>query len=645
MEEGALLDAIETNNLHVLIDYHIKFDKLEYNPLIQAVIYKSWDVAEYIISQTDKYTNSIDSNGHTAFMYALKEKKYDFAIMLLDNGFNNFSQRNYQGKLALDFIKDEDNITHEILSRMLPRISNKKEKENKFKFYDVSELNLKSLGKSGSYGSVYYDTKGDNVVKISNGNDSFQSFFHEAMILRMINIVNPDLVVTLRGIGIKINEVSLILEGLSYSLENIFKVYSKIDIASKAPYFKELFFRLLDNVDKLHSMGILHRDLKPNNIMLTSTGHLKIIDFGLAEYVGVLPNKIKFIGTPTYVAPDSNIITSFILPSGDIILMPGNNRNYTSDIYSIGSIIVSSIVGRNMSLFFHDNDIYFYYERTTNTKIRLYKIDQKYIDIFNKFSPHLLDLLRRMLEIDSSLRFTAREAMNHKIFSEYHNEISYSSLQISKSNDIRDTMFLTNLNTKISRIYDQFFSDDDIRFGRGPLKYGEDIYEFIKGYKIPITNLIDDDLEALKEAYGNFDANNADYNSLQEFDLLFNRNMYISAVTTNIEDYLFELFFGVSPSEVKKVTMNMIEKSFRDIVNTGIEIYPISISSYIEYYVTCLQKENIFSSIIMDFRAFAYNQFYELSYTKREKEITVGDFMHDIIKEITVTKNIILPYI
>lgn len=630
MNQGEILNAIETNNLSILILNKTKFNNLDYNPLMEAVLYKSWDVAEYIISHTDKYTNLPDVHGNTVFLYALSANKYDFAMMLLDNGFNNFSQRNYKGKLALEFIKDNDKVTHEILSRIFSKSNEIKHSPNEFKIYDVGEMDLKPLGRNGTYGIVYYDKKGNNVVKVSSSEDAIESFYREAMLLRMINNINPDLVVTLKGIKLKPGEISLVLEGLTYSLTDVFKIYSRINFASKGTYFKDIFFNLLNNVDKLHSMGILHRDLKPENIMLTADGHLKIIDFGIAEYVGVLPPKTDFIGTNFYLAPDAGTIEGFILPDGDVILIPGSQRNYTSDVYSIGSIIVYSIFGVTASLFFYGDDIYYYTQYPVNGYIRLAKTKQENIDTINDFSPHLIDLLRKMLNIDSNLRITAKEALSHEFFSEYKKE---------------KEVINTDLNCNISRIENHFFSLDEIRLNRGPLSYGKDIFELIGNVVIPPTNVSSEELNKIKDIYGEFNSKSMVYEKLIHFDSMYNHNIYLSAVSLNTKYVLFEIFFGINLNKDIDYNYENLKESFKDIVESGVDIFPVSISSFIEYYIILMQRENIASSIITYFRTFAYEQFYKLSYTSRKFYLTIKEMMLLLIKDTTVKKKINLPLI
>ena len=96
-------------------------------------------------------------------------------------------------------------------------------------------------------------------------------------------------------------------------------------------FVRRVIVQILDALCYVHKKQIFHRDLKPDNIMLTYKGdNVKIIDFGLAT-ADDLPDNLKRAGTPKYAAPELN------------------NKAYTADqraeIYSLGMIILEWLAG------------------------------------------------------------------------------------------------------------------------------------------------------------------------------------------------------------------------------------------------------------------------------------------------------------
>jgi serine/threonine protein kinase len=83
-----------------------------------------------------------------------------------------------------------------------------------------------------------------------------------------------------------------------------------------------------------HSQNIVHRDVKPANVLITKDGWLKLSDLGLAKDMGSreMTNADTLLGTPSYMAPESFI--------------PGKELGPAADIYSLGIMLYEMLTGR-----------------------------------------------------------------------------------------------------------------------------------------------------------------------------------------------------------------------------------------------------------------------------------------------------------
>lgn len=102
----------------------------------------------------------------------------------------------------------------------------------------------------------------------------------------------------------------------------------------------ELVFQLLSALGVAHRQGVIHRDLKPANLMLTRTGLLKLVDFGIAKNSSdaTLTATGMLVGTPAYMSPEQ---------------VRGDELDGRSDLFSAGLILHDLLCGR--SPYYSDN--------------------------------------------------------------------------------------------------------------------------------------------------------------------------------------------------------------------------------------------------------------------------------------------------
>lgn len=136
------------------------------------------------------------------------------------------------------------------------------------------------------------------------------------------------------------------LIGLRFSFQSKTKLYFCLDYINGG----ELFFHLqrerrfdenrtrfyaaeiTSALEYLHKMGIVYRDLKPENCLLDSSGHVKIVDFGLAKDISKSRQKktYTFCGTPEYLAPE---------------VLKQQGYSFSVDWYCLGALVHEMLIG------------------------------------------------------------------------------------------------------------------------------------------------------------------------------------------------------------------------------------------------------------------------------------------------------------
>ncbi|KAK4140607.1 cmgc mapk erk1 protein kinase [Dichotomopilus funicola] len=194
-------------------------------------------------------------------------------------------------------------------------------------------------------------------------------------------------------------------------------------------HFQSFIYQILCGLKYIHSANVLHRDLKPGNLLVNADCELKICDFGLARGFSIDPEEnagymTEYVATRWYRAPE--IMLSF--------------QNYTKaiDVWSVGCILAELLGGRP---FFKGRDYVDQLNQIlhilgTPNEETLSRIGspraQEYVRnlpfmakkvfpaLFPNANPDALDLLDRMLAFDPTRRISVEEALEHPYLSIWH---------------------------------------------------------------------------------------------------------------------------------------------------------------------------------------------------------------------------------
>jgi len=186
---------------------------------------------------------------------------------------------------------------------------------------------LATIG-SGGFGTVYLaeDTWIDKKVALKvphkQGVD-FGELLREPRLLASLNHPN---IVTIMTAEKQENVFFIVMEFVpGETLESIITREGALDISRALDYTCQIS----NAVDHAHRQGVLHRDLRPSNVLVTESGMLKVADFGTSRFLEIAAHGTTVIGSPPYMAPEQF--------HGKAV--------FASDIYSLGVTMYQMMTG------------------------------------------------------------------------------------------------------------------------------------------------------------------------------------------------------------------------------------------------------------------------------------------------------------
>uniref|UniRef100_A0A8C1FPH6 mitogen-activated protein kinase n=1 Tax=Cyprinus carpio carpio TaxID=630221 RepID=A0A8C1FPH6_CYPCA len=286
----------------------------------------------------------------------------------------------------------------------------------------VRYQNLSPVG-SGAYGTVCsaYDEKTGLKVAVKKLSRPFQSIIHAKRTYRELRLLkhmkHENVSLDHRYYQPEKANMYLVTHLMGADLNNIVKCQKLTD-----DHVQFLIYQILRGLKYIHSADIIHRDLKPSNLAVNEDCELKILDFGLARHTD--DEMTGYVATRWYRAPE--------------IMLNWMHYNMTVDIWSVGCIMAELLTGRTL---FPGTDhidqlkLIMLLVGTPGPEL-LMKISSEsartyinslpqmpkrnFSEVFIGANPQAVDLLEKMLVLDTDKRITAAEALAHPYFAQYH---------------------------------------------------------------------------------------------------------------------------------------------------------------------------------------------------------------------------------
>ncbi|RKH04669.1 serine/threonine protein kinase [Corallococcus carmarthensis] len=204
--------------------------------------------------------------------------------------------------------------------------------------------------------------------------------------------------------------------------------------------------RIASALDHAHFRRIIHRDLKPANVMLTKSGEVKLMDFGIAKDVGLeaLTQQGMAVGTPSYMSPEQ---------------VTGAPLDARTDIFSLGVLLYEALTGVRPFVGKTAGEVF--------ARIR----DGKFTPL-QKVAPHvpppLARIVKRALSVKPEARFPDAAAMRRELdlFLAHEVRVSHPALLVAYlryREKLTETEALAHLTQQELGVLDVFATKKPVR--------------------------------------------------------------------------------------------------------------------------------------------------------------------------------------